>query len=176
MLGPLTRLQIAGCAPGFKIIDVGTSDESGGQVEDSHPALSRPSIDWQGNFIWLLCVNQDDGLRFELARTIDGEEELRAVYNDHELTGADDLQHVLAQSNLWPVYRLRAIVILQQRIFDQMQVLYSTQEEVEAVLHGDAADVRELPYQQAMKLRRLEFELLEMAYEEFERQVSAQGF
>lgn len=129
-------------------------------------------IDWQGNFIWLLCVSKDEGLRFELARTIDGEEEMRAIFVDRELTGADDLRHALSQSELWPVYKLRAIVILQQRVFDQLQILYSTQEEVEAVLHGDASSVREAPYQQAMKLRSLEFELLEKAYEEFERQVS----
>ncbi|KAK4634138.1 SET domain-containing protein 8 [Fulvia fulva] len=172
------KMKVAGCAPGFKIIDTPSSTKSNASAEAAEAESTSTNsneppvggIDWQGNFIWLLCVSKDEGLRFELARTIDGEEEMRAIFVDRELTGADDLRHALSQSELWPVYKLRAIVILQQRVFDQLQILYSTQEEVEAVLHGDASSVREAPYQQAMKLRSLEFELLEKAYEEFERQ------
>jgi hypothetical protein len=60
---------------------------------------------------------------------------------------------------------------LQQRVFDQMQVLYASQEDMEEVPHGDGTEVRQQAYDQAMKLRRLEFELMERAYEDFEKQV-----
>ena len=42
---------------------------------------------------------------------------------------------------------------------------------MEAVPHGDGTDVRQQAYDQAMQLRRLEFELMERAYEDFEKQV-----
>jgi hypothetical protein len=67
---------------------------------------------------------------------------------------------------------LRAIVILQQRVFEQLQVLFETQERVELEPHGAETQVRAGPHELATKLRRLEFELLEKAYEVFEAQVS----
>lgn len=151
------KTRVADCAPGFKIIDTGDGE-----------------IDWTGDFIWLLCVNSDDGLTFQLARTVDGaDDEMEAFFQDTELKhGAAQLYSLLGKSDLWDVYRLRAIAILQQKVFDQMQVLYGTQDEMEAVPHGPETGMRERCYQQAMQLRKLEFELLERAYEDFEKQVS----
>ncbi|KAK4556899.1 hypothetical protein LTR86_005880 [Recurvomyces mirabilis] len=149
------KTAVADCAPGFKLVDAG-----GGKIE------------WTGDFIWLLCVNAEDGLRFELARTVDSEDdEMHAFFGEHDITrGARQIHDLLGRSDIWDVYRLRAVAILQQRVFDQMQVLYSSQEDVEAVAHGAGSDIRSQCYEQAMQLRRLEFELLENAYEEFERQ------
>lgn len=173
----IAKLKIANCAPGFKLIDVSSSsssdeDSATSPLEAEHSASSCGAIDWTGDFIYLLCLTHDDGLQFELAqRTDDVEPELCATFNDNELPdGAASLRRLLAQSDQWDVYRLRAIVILQQRVFEQMQVLYSSQDAMEGVPHGEATDVRDSVYQQAMKLRQLEFELLERAYEDFEKQ------
>ncbi|EMC99180.1 hypothetical protein BAUCODRAFT_120475 [Baudoinia panamericana UAMH 10762] len=152
----LPKIKVAECAPGFKLIDAGDGE-----------------IDWKGDFIWLMCVNaEEDGLRFELARTVDGsDEEMRAFFRDEELVGgAAQLYILLGKSKLWDVYRLRAVALLQQRVFDQLQLLYNTQDGVEAVRHCEGADVRRKCYEQAMQLRKLEFELLERAYEDFEKQ------
>lgn len=150
------KMEIAGTAPGVKLVDTG-----GGEV------------DWTGDFIWLLCVNEDDGLRFELARTVDGQgEEMQALLGDLEITGgAEQIHQQLRESELWDVYHLRAVTILQQRVFDQLQVLYSTQDELEEVPHGERTEIRTAVYESAMKLRRLEFELLERAYENLEGEV-----
>ncbi|KAF2171196.1 hypothetical protein M409DRAFT_63568 [Zasmidium cellare ATCC 36951] len=175
------KMKIAQSAPGFKIIDASEQEQrtpqddgqSSAKEIDETGAVDENSgeIDWKGDFVWLLCMTEEDGLRFQIARTVDGEEELQATFHDQELKGgAADLRRLLSQTPLWPVYRLRAVVILQQRVFEQMQVLYQSQEDVEGTPHGDGADVRDAPYQQAMKLRRLEFDLLEKAYEDFERQ------
>ncbi|KAK4506822.1 hypothetical protein PRZ48_000555 [Zasmidium cellare] len=175
------KMKVAECAPGFKIIDVSEQEQPNLQEESrtnanqTGDASAEPEhsgeIDWKGDFVWLLCITEEDGLRFKIARTIDGEEELQATFHDHELkAGAADLRRLLSQTPLWPVYRLRAIVLLQQRVFDQLQVLFQSQEDLQETPHGEGTEVREAPYQQAMKLRRLEFELLEKAYEDFERQ------
>jgi methionine aminopeptidase len=149
------KLEMADCAPGFKLIDAGDGE-----------------VDWTGEFVWLICVGEDDGLHFDIARTVDGNEEVQAFFKDHELTGgAAELYRLLGQSEMFDVYRLRAVMILQQRVFDQMQVLFASQEDMEAVPHGDGTDVRQQAYDQAMQLRRLEFELMERAYEDFEKQV-----
>jgi hypothetical protein len=149
------KMEAADCAPGFKLIDAGDGE-----------------VDWKGDFVWLLCVGEEDGLYFDIARTIDGEEEIHGFFKEHELTGgAAELYRLLGQSDMFDVYRLRAVIILQQRVFDQMQVLYASQDDMEAVPHGDDTEVRQQVYDQAMKLRRLEFELMERAYEDFEKQV-----
>lgn len=149
------KINIADCAPGFKLIDAG--DEG---------------IDWTGDFIWLLCVAEDDGLRFELAQTLEGESEMEAFFQDRELQGgAGELRTMLAATDLWDVYRLRAITILQQRVLDQLQLLFRTQDEVDASPHGGGTEVRETVYESAMTLRRLEFELMEKAYETFQKEV-----
>ncbi|KAK1001484.1 hypothetical protein LTR54_008380 [Friedmanniomyces endolithicus] len=148
------KMNFADCAPGVKLIDAGDGD-----------------IDWKGDFVWLLCVSEEDGLHFDLARTVDGEEEVHAFFGDHELMGgAQELHAVLGKTEMWDVYRLRAATILQQRVFEQMQILYGTQEEVEATMHGEGTDVRDRCYEQAMQLRKLEMELLNRAYEDFELQ------
>ena len=149
------KASIAECAPGFRLVDTGDGE-----------------IDWTGDYIWLLCANEDDGFRFEIARTVDGQEEMQAFFGDSEVHGgAFGLHALLRTSELWDVYRLRAVTILQQRVFDQLQLLYGTQEDVENASHGDGSQVRARPYQLAMKLRRLEFALLESAYESFESEV-----
>ena len=151
----LAKSNIADCAPGFKLIDAGDG-----------------RIEWHGEYIWLLCVNEEDGLEFKIARTVDGSDEIHAFFNDQELTGgASQLCSLLEQSDLWDVYRLRAVAVLQQRIFDQLQMIFGSQDAVEAVQHGEGTDIRSGPYDQVMQLRRLEFELLESAYEIFEKQV-----
>lgn len=150
------KMEAADCAPGFKIIDAGDGE-----------------VDWKGEFVWFLCVGEEDGLHFDVARTVDGEEEVQGFFNEHELKGgAAELYRLLGQSELYDVYRLRAVIILQQRVFDQMQVLYASQDDMEEVPHGDGTEIRDHVFEQAMKLRRLEFELMERAYEDFERQVS----
>lgn len=159
------KLSIADCAPGFKLIDAGDEE-----------------IDWTGDYIWLLCVNEDDKLHFDVARTVDGDEEIHAFFGDHRLTdGAAELRRLLAQSELWDVYRLRAVSLLQQRVFEQLQVLVGTQESVEDVEVPDGGEmegmgVRKEVLDKVMRLRRLEGELLERAYGDFETQVSLSGF
>jgi hypothetical protein len=150
------KVEFADAAPGFKLIDAGDGN-----------------INWTGDFIWMLCVNEEDGLRFEIAMTVDGNTETEAFFQGQRLSGgASGLHGLLCESDLWDVYRLRAVTLLQQRIFDQLEVLYTTQDDMEALPHGDNSEVRESVYHQAMKLRSLEFDLMNRSYESFERQVS----
>jgi len=152
----LAKASIAACAPGFKVVDAGDG-----------------KIEWTGDFIWLLCINADDGLRFELARTVDGQDdEMQAFFGHVEITeGAAQLHELLKSSPLRDVYHLRAVTLLQQRVFDQLQILFQTQDEIDATPCGAGTEIRSATYALAVKLRQLEFELLELAYESFEQQV-----
>lgn len=150
------KARIADCAPGFNI-----SETPDGGVR------------WEGDYVWLLCVTEEDDLHFALARTVDGvEDEVQPLFQGKELTGgAAGLRTRLSGTPLWDVYHLRAISILQERVFSQMQILYSTEEEVAARANGADSAIPSSTFDAAMKLRELEFSLLNKAYETFEHKV-----
>jgi len=147
------KAAVAKTAPGFKIYE--TAD----------------GIRWTGDYIWLICVNEEDGLEFAVEQTTEGRQELKAFWKDTELPALEDFQALLRKDELWEVYHLRAVSILQERIATQLQVLYGSDDEVEAILQGNETGIRERPRQLALRLRILESELLEKAYSYFEDQV-----
>lgn len=157
----LAKTKIADCAPGFKVID----DGEGG-------------FDFDGDFIWLLCVNEDDGLRFEIARTVDGGEEEHAFFHDTELTGgAAQLRTLLEESELYDIYILRAIMVYQSRISEQLRFISESRDMVNEIYsqlagsHGDENEFRHHPHNLALTLRRLENDLQGKAFEFLEAQV-----
>ncbi len=85
------------------------------------------SIDWESDFIWLMCVNEEDGLRFAVLQTVDGGQELHASWKDAVITPSFRLQDALQREQTWQVFLLRAIVLLQARIATQMAVLRDTE-------------------------------------------------
>lgn len=162
------KLEVAQCAPGFKIIETQPSSS----VDRSDVDSDVRTIDWEGDFIWFLCLSEEDGFAAQVAVDVDGQEHFELTFGTQVISdGAAGLRRMLASSELWDVYLLRATVLLQQRVFDQLQVLYSSQDEAEATEHGEGTSVRDGPFATAMRLRALEFDLLNRAYESFEEKV-----
>ncbi|OCK80584.1 SET domain-containing protein [Lepidopterella palustris CBS 459.81] len=140
------KIAVTTAAPGFRIFDKG--DCTG----------------WESDFVWLVCVNEEDGLSFKLAQTIDGETELKSFWMDGDLEDTSKLRDLLQTHALWDVYQLRAVSLLQNRIEAQLQALNETD-------HGERnATIREIPWMLADRLRNLEMELLERAYSDLEDQ------
>ena len=135
------KMEVADCGPGFMITDKGEG-----------------KVVWEGDFIWLLCLTQEDDVRFELAQTVDGLTEMQAFFGGHNLTrGAAQLHELLSKNELWDVYRLRAVTILQKRVFDQLQLLLNSEEAIEAVAPEYDSAPHAATYETIMKLRDLEF-------------------
>ncbi|KAF2722494.1 SET domain-containing protein [Polychaeton citri CBS 116435] len=150
----VAKMHFADVAPGVKIIDAKDGE-----------------VDWKSDFIWLLCVSDEDGLEFKLASLTDGSMEVNTFFRDELLTeGPVQLYRLLARSPLWPVYRLRAVAILQERIYEQMELLSNSQDDVEDVQHDEDADISITVFKQILKLRLLEFELLDHAYQHLEKE------
>lgn len=137
---PLKRAKqtVATSAPGVRLIN-------------SHKGLR-----WGSDFVWLVVVNEEDGLQFQIAQKVDGSQELEVSFGDQALTDVTKLGDLLKGSPMWEVFELRAVCVIQDRVSLQMQSLASNEiEEGE-----DLAD----PYSEkglALKLRSLEFEMLE---------------
>lgn len=145
---PLKRAKnaVADCLPGVRLTD------------------SESEFIWESEFVWIICVNEEDGLQFKIAQELNGEQQLQMSWLDRELSEIAQLKDLLRQSPLWDVFQLRAISILQDRVEQQLRSLYSfdTCEEVNSPI-----DITLMK-----RLRVLETGLLEKAYEWFEDEVS----
>ena len=127
------------------------------------------SIGWEGPFVWLLCVNEEDGLQFRLLQTHDDQRELQVFWGDVEIKDVSKLQSLLKALPLWDVFSLRAVTILQARAELQLLSLERSKAQLKDSQTHQEIDSN-ISYK-AMRLRDLEETLLLQAYQEFEEQV-----
>lgn len=141
------KMFVSTAAPGFRLFD------------------KAGDIDWESDFIWLVIVNEEDGLDFKVRQTIDGKREIQALWRDDDLDDTSKLKEHLRGDPLWDVYQLRATVLLQGRVEAQIETLqHAETPQMQATL-------RETPWRLAKHLRALESGMLERAMEAFESQV-----
>ena len=118
-------------------------------------------------------MNEEDGLLFRVLQEISGARHLQLLWNGEPLEDVANLVNHLKLSRLWPVYQLRALVLVQQRVEDQLhQLLMSEDACTAAETVSDSNDIGKQPFFVTSKLRGLERRLLEKAIEVFESQVS----
>lgn len=122
-------------------------------------------INWESDFIWLVIVNEEDGLDFKVRQTVDGKREIQVLWKDNELDDTSKLREYLQRDPLWDVYELRATVLLQGRVETQIDVL----KEMESPQRESS--VREVPWYLTKRLRTLELAMLEKMTETFETKV-----
>ena len=147
----LAKKAVSQSAPGFRLF------------------LRGESTDWESSYIWLLCVNEEDGLDFKLLQNNDGERELQASWKDEEITDMSNLVTLLQLEPLWDVFELRATTTLQSRVEQQLLILDGSKASSDKPLAvGDIEnDIRE----NAMRLRDLEETLMLRAYGDLEAKV-----
>lgn len=131
--------------------------------------LQDDTIQWDGAFVWLLCVNEEDGLGFSILQTNDGERELSVNWKDREITDISELGKLLRAELLWDVFELRAVATLQTRLESQLRALDSSEDRTHGMLSTDEAIYPRLF--NALRLRELERTLMLLAYETFETRV-----
>ncbi|KZF23653.1 SET domain-containing protein [Xylona heveae TC161] len=123
---------------------------------------------WESEFIWLVCVNEEDGLEFKVLQTNDGGRELQAFWKGSDLEDITSLKSLLEAEPLWDIFQLRALALLQDRVETQLRRLYETED---AIREARAQlPISSQAWNQATRLRDLEWELLSQAYREFEEE------
>ncbi|MCJ1311775.1 hypothetical protein MMC25_005448 [Agyrium rufum] len=124
-------------------------------------------VGWDGLFVYLCCVNEEDGLEFRVLLQTDGETMLSVSWNDEQVRGVEELQECLRKSSMWDLFQLRANQVIQMRIQGQLQILQSTSELREADEFGTMdEEVKKM----ARKLADLEEKFLIRANEYFEKE------
>lgn len=121
---------------------------------------SQGHVDWESNFVWWACINEEDGLDFEVLQTNDGRRELQASWQGNRLEH-DALKRTLIDDPLKDVFLLRATVTIQERVEKQGEELSSTQASFEQSVSQASEDQNaRFVHQTIQLLRELELGLL----------------
>lgn len=145
------KLMVCDAAPGVRLFV-------------SSPPEKAVEIHWESDFVWWACVNEEDGLGFEVLQSTDGGREIRAAWKGKELGASEKLRDILKEEPLWDVYRLRAVVLVQERVAAQLALLQASQDYVQEWRDKvDDITIRSSVWDAVMKLRTLEAEFLAKA-------------
>jgi len=108
-----------------------------------------------------MCVNQEDGFNMRVLQQTDGTQHLQAFFDDQPLIDLSALVEFLRLKPLWPVYQLRAITLVEERIHSQLEEIAGS-EITCANLKGEKLVSEQVAYV-SHGLRVLEKSLLEKA-------------
>jgi hypothetical protein len=137
------------------------------------PERGNPT--WDSPFVWWACVNEEDGLNFDVVQTTDGGKELRATWKGEDMGTPSRLKELLAADPLWPIFQLRAVVLILERLETQLLILRETEKLVTEISNDE--DMRTLFRPDVLNtissLRKLEAELLQWSVEDLMCRVSA---
>ena len=124
---------------------------------------------WDGPFVWLSCINEEDGLSMELLQPVDSSEsELSVFWHETRIRGIDELQEALRGDPKWDLFQLRATLIVQARIEQQIAGLEESSDARWDLVEDDV-DFERL--EMARQLADLEAHSLLQADEELEDEV-----
>ena len=113
---------------------------------------------WEGPFIWLLSLNEEDGLDFKVAQSHDGTRELQLYFQNHLISDGLTLLSTIREHDLWDVFQLRAATVVQSRVEEQLLRLKENEHHI-----GDAP--RGQRRMLASRLRASEEQLMFDAYQ-----------
>ena len=139
-----------------------------------HIRQNNGHISWDSDFIWIICVNEEDGLSFKVQQTVSGDTDLVAFWKGDELTDTSKLGTILQQDPHWDLYRLRAVCIMQARVRGQLSLLVDSEVLIQRCLTDPyhTLTYRNQILMGSKRLRTLEGELLNNADSFFESEVS----
>ncbi|KAI5860149.1 SET domain-containing protein [Durotheca rogersii] len=115
------------------------------------------SLQWVGPFVYLMCLNEEDGLRFRVIQETDGSRHLGMFWNETDITAVPQtIQDLIRGHELERIFELRAVTVVLGIIQDQMRQLADGQDEdrIPGLARVEIA-------QATSRLRTLEAEMLE---------------
>ena len=136
------------------------------------------SVLWDSPFAYLCVINEEDSLEFHILQDNTGARTLQVLFSGEEIditNHPERLLDLMRDSELWAIFRLRAVVLLRQRVEAQLHRLVSARgaEEEECIEEGreTSEGYRPQPFLVATRLRTLEETLLLRAIEALQAQV-----
>ena len=167
----LAKKHAARSAPGFKLfqnVDNNSSDRHMAALDDAGSSIP---VYWESPYVWLISVNEEDGLEFKLLRTTEGETDIQIFWKETVMTDLSIFETMLSKEPLYDVFKLRVITMLRNRLTDQIMRLENSKAmfaEFIEIAGGETTN-----YDNAMSLSKLEGMLMWQAYEDFGQQVQS---
>ncbi|RMZ89758.1 hypothetical protein DV736_g3020, partial [Chaetothyriales sp. CBS 134916] len=144
------KIQYAAAAPGVRLFE----DQNG-------------QMGWESDFVWWACVNEEDGLEFTVLQAYGEQQELKVFWKGRPFE-AQELQTILMADSLRDIFVLRATVLILQRVEDQGVKLADSEDRCEQA--HNSPGLQPDTWNQIRKLRGLELDLLQRAYQSLEAQ------
>jgi hypothetical protein len=91
-------------------------------------------VKWESPFLFLMSVNEEDGLEFRVLQDVEGSRSLRVFWSEKDVTDVTDTFESLIQDHeLKDVFTLRVVTLLEDRITQQLGRLESSATAVQAL-------------------------------------------
>lgn len=135
-------------------------------------SIEQDEVQWECPFLYLLLLNEEDGLEFRMLQQTDGtRSQLKVFWQGSDVTDATNtFESLISNQPLRDVFKLRAMALLQDRLRQQLERLYESEEEVQLV--ADTPLIGSHQRSNAMLLRKDEKLTLEKAFAAADMQVS----
>ncbi|KAI1389844.1 SET domain-containing protein [Hypoxylon trugodes] len=134
------------------------------QITEGESGVAR----WNGDFVYLMCLNEEDGLDFKVVQETNGSNHLKMFWQDSDITNpSDTFKSIIQGHELYPIFELRALTVVLIITSHQLEELVAGQEN-----NVTPGSVRPEIWQAATQLRLIETSILERSIKAFEDQVS----
>ncbi|CEJ81889.1 hypothetical protein VHEMI01994 [[Torrubiella] hemipterigena] len=128
------------------------------------------SVTWTSPFALLMCLNEEDGLEFRVLQDSEGNRQLRMFWLEADVTDqAHDVQSLVQDHLLLPVFQLRVVVTLHDAVATQLGHLES---HLDLPNENNASSVRSSCRDASELLKRIERGVLAGAMETLDNEVS----
>ncbi|KAI5923070.1 hypothetical protein F4810DRAFT_701337 [Camillea tinctor] len=117
-------------------------------------------IQWSGPFVYLMCLNEEDGLDFKVLQETNGSRHLKMHWQGVDITGTPQtVQELIKGHDLQQVFQLRVVTIISDMVDQQLEKINSTNHPIDSIPGPVRAEVLHV----ASRLRLVESDLLERA-------------
>ncbi|KAI1811572.1 hypothetical protein GGS20DRAFT_95242 [Poronia punctata] len=122
---------------------------------------------WDAPFVYLMCLNFEDGLSFKVLQETDGTKQLRMFWQDSDVTSrAESMESIVKSHELTQIFRLRVITVVLDIVQGQLGALAVDMDETVINSAENPEKFRAATY-----LRGVEKDLLERALGVIEQEV-----
>lgn len=124
--------------------------------------------DWSAPFVYLMCLNEEDGLDFRILQETDGSQQLKMFWQERDVTDTPNaFKELISGHELQHIFELRAITVIIEMVEEQLERLD---------VSGRSSDIPEVvradTLRAAIQLRNIETALLRRALETLNNEVS----
>lgn len=159
----LAKKRVFGGAP---VVTFRQTERSGGD------AGGVDSKSWESSFVYLMCLNEEDGLDFRILQDDAGNRQLRLFWQNEDVTErAGDMKALLQDHPLKPLFQLRAVSVVLECAADQLAELDAApnDEQLRLLIFAGVADQSDV--HMIKSLREIERSVIEAAVAELEEEV-----